>query len=127
MRRGWRQLQEIQRGRKESRRTSETPRGTWLGGAQRGSFWLCYAWPFPEKRKSEITGKRCRPKPIPWDKNSLGKLGEKEDEEGEPAIKRRREYTVFGIDLGEREKQVVYHASALSLAMTDEARREAEM
>ena len=33
----------------------------------------------------------------------LGKLGEEEDEEGEPAIWRRKEYTVFGFDLGPRE------------------------
>ena len=46
---------------------------------------------------------------------------------GEPAIERRREYTVFGFDLGEREEQVVYHASAMALRMTDEARQEAEM
>ena len=32
--------QEFQPGRKESKRTSETPQGTWLGGAQRGSLWL---------------------------------------------------------------------------------------
>ena len=32
-----------------------------------------------------------------------------------------------GLDLGEREKQVACHVSALALAMTDEARREAEM
>ena len=38
---------------------------------------------------------------------------------------RRRKNTVFGFDLGEREDQVVCHASAL--AMTDEARREAEV
>ena len=37
-RRGWTQLQEIQRERKESKRTSETPQGTWLGGAQRGKL-----------------------------------------------------------------------------------------
>ena len=42
-------------------------------------------------------------------------------------IEQRREYTVFGFDFGEREEQVVCHASALTLAMTDEARREAEM
>ena len=54
----------------------------------------------------------------------LGKLG---DEEGEPAIERRRECTDLRLDLGEREQQVVCHASALALAMTDEARREAEM
>ena len=55
----------------------------------------------------------------------LGKLGEEEHEEGEPAIQRRREYTVLRLDLCEREEQVVCHVSAL--AMTDEARREAEM
>ena len=57
----------------------------------------------------------------------MEKLGEEEDEEGEPAIERRKECTDFGLDLGEREEQVVCHASALALAMTDEARREAEM
>ena len=57
----------------------------------------------------------------------LGKLGEEEDEEDEPAIERRRECTDLGLDLGEREEQVVCHASALALAMTDEARREADM
>ena len=46
----------------------------------------------------------------------LGKLGKKEDEEREPAIKQRREYTVFRFDLGEREEQVcvcVYPSSSL--------------
>ena len=57
----------------------------------------------------------------------MGKSGEEEDEEGEPAIERRREYTELGLDLGEREEQVVCHVSALALAMTDEARQEAEM
>ena len=46
---------------------------------------------------------------------------------GEPATERRRGYTVFELDLGEREEQVVCHVSALALAMTDEARREAEI
>ena len=67
-RRGWRQPQEIQRERKESKQTNGTPQdSTWLGGAQRGSLWLCYAGPLAEKRKSEISGKRHRPKPIPWE------------------------------------------------------------
>ena len=60
-------------------------------------------------------------------RRTVRKLGEEEDEEGEPAIERRRECTDLGLDLGEREVQVVCHASALALAMTDEARREAEM
>ena len=46
---------------------------------------------------------------------------------GEPGIERKRECTDLGLDLGEREEQVVCHASVLALAMTDEARREAEM
>ena len=54
----------------------------------------------------------------------LGKLGE---EEGELAIQQRREYTVLGLDLGEKEDQVICYVSALALAMTDEARQEAEM
>ena len=37
------------------------------------------------------------------------------------------EYTDLGIDLGEREEQVVCHALALALLKTDEAHREAEM
>ena len=49
------------------------------------------------------------------------------DEEEEPATKRRREYTDLGLELGERDKQIACHASALVLAMTDEARWEAEM
>ena len=57
----------------------------------------------------------------------LAKLEEKQDEEEEPARERRREYTDLGLDLGEREEQVVCHSSALPLAMTDEARWEAEM
>ena len=50
----------------------------------------------------------------------LEKLG---DEEGEPAIERRRECTDFGLDIGERTEQVACHASAT----TDEARRKSVM
>ena len=57
----------------------------------------------------------------------LEKLGEEEDEEDEPAIEQRRECTDLGLDVGEKEEHVVCHASALALAMTDEAHREAEM
>ena len=60
-------------------------------------------------------------------RRTVRKLEEEEDEEGDPAIERRRECTDSELDLGEREEQVVCHASALALAMTDEARREAEM
>ena len=65
-------------------------------------------------------------------RRTVGKVRRGEDEEGEPAIEQRREYTVVGLDLGETEEQVfsftqdqVCHASALALAMTDEACREA--
>ena len=47
--------------------------------------------------------------------------------EGEPATEQRTEYTVFGFDLGERQEQVVCHASSLALVMTDKAQREAQM
>ena len=46
---------------------------------------------------------------------------------GEPATERRRKYTDFGSDFGERDEHVACHASALALAMADEAYREAEM
>ena len=55
------------------------------------------------------------------------KLGGEEVKEEESATERRREYTDFWFDLGEKEEQVVCYASALVLAMRDEARREAEM
>ena len=70
-RKGWRQPQEIPRERKKSKRTSETPQSTWHGRAQRGSLRLCCAGSLAEKRKSEISDKRHRLKPIPW-KNSWG-------------------------------------------------------
>ena len=66
--------------------------------------------------RSQFPGRR-----IVWE------IGEEEDEEGEPAIERRRECAVFGFDLGEREEQGVCYASALVFAMANEARREAEM
>ena len=69
-RQDWRQLQEVQLGRKKSKRTSEASPGLWLGGAQRGSLWLCYAGSLAERRKSEITGRRHRPKPTAWEKSS---------------------------------------------------------
>ena len=52
-------------------------------------------------------------------RRTVGEVGEEEDQEGEPAIERRRECTDLGLDLGEREEQVVCHGSALALAMTD--------
>ena len=57
------------------------------------------------------------------EEEQLGKLGKEEDVEKEPATERMREY----IDLGERDQRVACHSSALVLAMTDEACREAEM
>ena len=66
------QSQEIQWGRRESRRTSETPQGMWFGGAQKSSFWFCYAGPLAGRQKSGISGNRRRPKQTPWEKNSWG-------------------------------------------------------
>ena len=54
----------------------------------------------------------------------LGKLGEEEED---PATEQKREYIDLELDLGEREEQVDCHTLALALAITDEARREAEM
>ena len=39
-----------------------------------------------------------------------------------PTIEQNKECTDLGLDLGEREEQVVCHVSALALAITDEAR-----
>ena len=38
--------------------------------AQKGSLWVCYAGPLAERQKSGVSGKRHRPKLIPWEKNS---------------------------------------------------------
>ena len=50
-----------------------------------------------------------------------------EDEKEKPATEQRREYTDLGLYLGERKEHFVCHDSGLALAMTEEARREAEM
>ena len=60
-------------------------------------------------------------------RGTVEKLENEEDEEEEPATERRRAYADLGLDLGERKEQVTCHALALALAMTDEARRKAEM
>ena len=41
------------------------------------------------------------------------KLGGEKDKKGEPEIEQGREYTVFGLDLDEREEQASCHASVL--------------
>ena len=70
-------------GRRESRRTSETPPGMWLSRAQKG---LCYAWPLADKRKSWISGMQQTKA------NSLGEeqLGKLREEEEEPATEQER-------------------------------------
>ena len=60
-------------------------------------------------------------------RRAVGELGEKEDKKEEQAKEQRRDYPDLRLDLGEREEQVVCHASALALAMTDKMRRKAEM
>ena len=61
----------------------------------------------------------------------LGKLGQEDDEEVEPATGRRTKPTDLGSDLGERDgliyQHILCHALALIWAMTDEARWEAEI
>ena len=37
---------------------------------RKATLWLCYAGPLAEKQKSEVSGKRHRPKSTPWEKNS---------------------------------------------------------
>ena len=59
-------------GERGSRKTNEATPGMWVGGARKGSLWLCYARLLTGKRKSDIQGNRQRPKPTPWEKNSWG-------------------------------------------------------
>ena len=106
-------------GRRRSRRTSETPQGMWFGGAWKGSLWL-----ENRKERCQVIGEDRSRFP---ERETVGEVRREQDEEEEPVTERRREYPDFGLDLGEREEQVVCHASALALAMTKEARREAEM
>ena len=51
---GWRQPLESHRRRWGSRRASDTPQGTWLGGALKGNLWLCCAGSLAGKQKIEI-------------------------------------------------------------------------
>ena len=119
-RRGWRQPQEIHRGRKRAKkrvrlhgaRGSAELKEVASGSATHG-LWLRNG-----KVRSQVSG---------IDRSRFPRRRTVEDKEGEPAIERKRKYTDLGLDLGEREEQVVCHATALALAMTDEARREAEM
>ena len=74
-------------GRRESKRTSETPQGTWLGGTRKGSLWLCYAGPLAKRQKkvgSQVIGEG---RSLSLEVEQLGKSGE------ELATERRREYT----------------------------------
>ena len=71
-----------------------------------GAPWSSTVPPIPRKE----SGKQQQ-------QEQLGKLGEGTKEK----------YTDLGLVSGKREEQVACHASALALAMTDEARREAEM
>ena len=57
-------------GEKANKKMNETPQGTWLGGARKGSLWLCYAGSLAGRQKSGISGSRWRPKPTAWERNS---------------------------------------------------------
>ena len=79
-------------------------------------------WLRNEKVRSQVSGvdrSRLPGRRTVWEIRGGGRRGRK-------ASDRANEYTVFGLDLVEKE-QVVCHASALALAMTNEARREAKM
>ena len=52
-------------GRRESRKRNEIPQDTWVGGAQKGSLWLCYVRPLAGKQKSGMSGSWRRLKPTP--------------------------------------------------------------
>ena len=45
-------------GENGEQRTSKTPQETWLGRAQKGSLWLCYAWALIERQNvgSQVIG-----------------------------------------------------------------------
>ena len=58
------------------------------------------------------------------ERRTVGEVRKEEDEEEEPATERRREYMNLGLDLGKKKEQVVCHASALALAMRNQACRE---
>ena len=75
-------------------------------------------------RKSGISANRQRLKPTPWERNSW-KVKRGGRRPGDRT--KEREWTDLGLDLGEREEQAACHASALALAMTDEACRQSEM
>ena len=78
------------------------------------NLWLCHEKLLDGRQKSGILWNRRTPKPTPW-------------EEEEPSTEQRMEYTDLGLDLGEREEQVTFHALALVLTTTDKACREAKM
>ena len=51
---------------------------------------------------------------------------EEKNEEKEPSTERKREYTDFGLDLGETDEEVSCHTYTLAVAMIDEVCRVAE-
>ena len=76
--------------------------------------------------RSQVSGIECSRLPGRKAVSEVRKGGRRTRKASNRAQK-RRECTNLALDLGEREEQVVCHASALTLAMTDEARREVEM
>ena len=116
----------IQWGKRGSIKTNKTSQGTWLGEARKvtsGFVTHCF-WLGNGKMRSQIIGEDRNRLP---EKEQLGKLREQTNEEEEPATEQRKEYTGLELELGERDEQVACHTSALDLAMTHEAYREAEM
>ena len=85
---------------------------------QKGSLWLFYAGSLAGRQKKNLR-KSAKIKADSLGEKQLGKLGEK------PVTERKREHTDLRLDLSEIEEQFTCYA--LALAMTNEARREAEM
>ena len=83
--------------------------------------------PLAGREKSEISGSWRRSKPTTREKEQLGNLEGEEDEIKDLATERKKEHTCLRSAFEERDEHIACHASALVLAMTDEARREEEM
>ena len=109
------QLRETQQGKRGSRKSGSVELGQVASGSTTQGLWL-------ENRKMgfQVVGEdRSR-----LSGRTVGKFGEEEEE---PAKERRREHADLGSDLEEQKEHVAYHASALVLAMTDQAYRKAEV
>ena len=112
----------MQQGRRGSRKRNQTPLSTQLSRARTGSLWLFYVRPLVANRKvgSQIVSKDQSRLP---GRRTVGRVGIR----GRRASDRMKERIHRFSVRFRRDKQVTCNASALALAMTDEACWEAEM